>query len=103
MPVALFTVKATITADREREFNEWYNREHVADVLKYPGAVSARRFRAIMPEDRFQYMAVYEFQDEATLKAFLDSDHLAWLKKELEDRFGAVCERQRAAYVQIWP
>jgi len=32
MPTALFTVKATITPDREKAFNEWYNREHVPDV-----------------------------------------------------------------------
>ena len=103
MATALFTVKATISAEREQAFNQWYNREHVPDVLKYPGAVSARRYKAILPEDKFQYIAVYEFENEETLRRFLDSDHMARLKREYDTHFGDVSERQRAAYVQVWP
>jgi antibiotic biosynthesis monooxygenase (ABM) superfamily enzyme len=103
MATALFTVKATITADREQAFNAWYNREHIPDVFKFKGVVSARRYRAIMPEDRFQYVAVYEFESEERLREFLQSDHLRWLIKEYDAHFGQVSERQRAAYVQVWP
>jgi hypothetical protein len=103
MPTALFTVKATVPADREAAFNTWYNHEHVPDVFKFKGVVSARRYRAIMPEDRFQYVAVYEFESEETLRRFLDSEHYAWLRKEFDAHFGEVAERQRAAYVQVWP
>ena len=31
------------------------------------------------------------------------SELLAWLKKEYDAHFGDVSERQRAAYVQVWP
>jgi antibiotic biosynthesis monooxygenase (ABM) superfamily enzyme len=103
MPTALFTVKATITPDREKEFNDWYNHEHVPDVLKFKGAVSARRYKAIIPEDRFQYVAVYEFENEETLRQFLDSDHMRWLRSEYDSHFAGVSERQRAGYVQVWP
>ena len=103
MAVAIFTVKTTIPAAKEAAFNEWYHREHIPDVLKYKGAVSARRFKAILPEDRFQYMALYEFQDEQTLREFLASSHLEWLKKEYDTHFGDESERQRAAYVQVFP
>jgi antibiotic biosynthesis monooxygenase (ABM) superfamily enzyme len=103
MPTALFTVKATITPDREKEFNDWYNHEHVPDVLKFKGAVSARRYKAIIPEDRFQYVAVYEFENEETLRQFLDSDHMRWLRSEYDAHFAGASERQRAAYVQVWP
>lgn len=103
MPTALFTVKATIASDREKEFNEWYNQRHVPDVFKFPGVVSARRYKAILPEDRFQYLAVYEFENEDTLRRFLASEHFAWLRKEFDASFGAASERQRAAYVQVWP
>jgi hypothetical protein len=102
MPVAIFTVKSTIPAEKDAAFNEWYHREHIPDVLRYRGAVSARRYRAVMPEDRFQYLALYEFQDEPTLREFLASDHFAWLKKEFDTHFPDG-ERQRAAYVQTWP
>ena len=103
MPTALFTVKATITSDREKAFNEWYNHEHIPDVFKFKGVVSARRYKAIMPEDKFQYVAMYEFESEETLQQFLKSDHMAWLKKEYDAHFGDVSERQRAVYVQVWP
>lgn len=103
MPTALFTVKATIPPERENAFNEWYNHEHITDVFKFKGVVSARRYKAIVPEDKFQYIAVYEFESEETLQAFLKSDHLTWLRKEYDSHFGDVSERQRAAYVQVWP
>jgi antibiotic biosynthesis monooxygenase (ABM) superfamily enzyme len=103
MPVGLLTVKTTITRDREQAFNEWYNQEHIPDLLKYEGAVSARRYRTIIGEDKFQYLALYEFESEEALRAFLESDHLKRLKQETEKHFGEVCERQRAAYVQVWP
>src|SRR5213593_3100519 len=70
MPTALFTVKATITPEREKAFNEWYNHEHIPDVFKFKGVVSARRYKATQPEDRFQYVTVYEFESEDTLQRF---------------------------------
>jgi antibiotic biosynthesis monooxygenase (ABM) superfamily enzyme len=103
MATVLFVVKATITPDREKAFNEWYNHEHIPDLFKFPGVVSARRYKVIMGEDRYQYMAVYEFESEETFQKFLNSDHFTWLKKEYDARFGAVSERVRSAYVQVWP
>ena len=103
MAIALFAVKATITPDREKAFNEWYNHEHIPDLFRFKGIVSARRYKAIMGEDKFQYLALYEFESEETLQQFLKSDHFAWLKTETDAHFGDVCERQRAAYVQVWP
>jgi antibiotic biosynthesis monooxygenase (ABM) superfamily enzyme len=102
MAIALFVVKATITPEQEEAFNRWYNQEHCPQLLRFPGAVSARRYKAIMGEDRYQYMAVYEFESEDTLQRFLKSDHMAWLRKEYDAHFGD-SERQRAAYVQVWP
>ena len=103
MATALFTVKATIPPDREKEFNEWYNHTHIPDVMKFGGVVSARRYKAFIPEDRFQYIAVYEFESRETLERFIASDHMTWLRADLDKHFGAVCERQRAAYEQVWP
>ncbi len=76
---------------------------HIPDVFKFAGVVSARRYRATAPEDRFQYVTVYEFESEETLQRFLASDHFAFLRKEYDRNFGGVSERQRASYVQVWP
>jgi hypothetical protein len=103
MATVLFVVKATIRKDQEEAFNRWYNEEHCPQFLRFQGAVSARRYKAIMGEDTYQYMAVYELQDEQTLQRLMDSDHFKELKAEYDKRFGAVSERERFAYVQVWP
>ena len=78
-------------------------REGAPKFLRYPGAVSARRYKAILGEDKFQYMAVYEFASEAAFKRFQDSDHLKTLIKDYNANFSETSERERSAYVQIWP
>jgi antibiotic biosynthesis monooxygenase (ABM) superfamily enzyme len=103
MPTVLFTVKATITKDREAAFTRWYNEEHCPLVLRFKGAVSAKRYRAILGEDTYQYMAVYEFQDEPTFRRFLESPELKALVADYDAEFGGLSERARFAYVQVWP
>lgn len=103
MPTALFVVKATIPKEHEDAFNRWYNEEHVPQFLQFKGAVSARRYRAIAGEDRYQYMAVYELVDEAAYERLMKSEHFEKLKAEYDKHFGAVSERARFAYVQVFP
>jgi len=54
-------------------------------------------------EDKFQYMAVYEFASEAVFKRFQESDHLKTLIKDYNANFGETSDRERSAYMQIWP
>ena len=103
MAIALFTVKATITADQEDAFNEWYNTKHCAQLLQFAGAVSARRYKTILTEDKFQYMAVYEFESEESFARFQESDHLKALVADYNANFGETSERVREAWVQVWP
>jgi hypothetical protein len=65
--------------------------------------VSARRYRKILGDDKFEYLAIYEFASEDTFRRFLESDHLKALVKDYNANFGETSERQRSAYVQIWP
>jgi hypothetical protein len=103
MSVTIFVVRATITKDREAAFNKWYNEEHVPQVLQFNGAVSGRRYKKILGDDKFQYMAVYEFASEEVFRKFQASDHLKALVKDYDANFAETSERERAAYVQIWP
>jgi len=103
MAVTIFVVRATITPEKEAAFNRWYNEEHAPQLLQFNGAVSARRYKKIMGEDKFQYLAVYEFANEAVFERFLKSDHLKTLAKDYDAHFGQVSERARSAYVQVWP
>ncbi|MBC8240402.1 MAG: DUF4286 family protein [Alphaproteobacteria bacterium] len=103
MSIVLFTVRATISADREASYNEWYHKEHCPQLLRFPGAVSARRYKTILSDDEYQYMAVYEFESEETFERFQASDHFKELLSEYDAKFGDVSTRRRDAYVQVWP
>ena len=103
MAVGLFVVRATIAKDREAAFNKWYNEEHLPQVLRYNGAVSGRRYRKVAGEDKYEYMAVYEFASEAVLQQFLKSDALNDLRAEYDRHFGAVSERIGQGWVQVFP
>ena len=102
MATVLFIVKATIPKEQEEAFNRWYNEEHCPQLLQFKGAVSARRYRAIMGEDTYQYIAVYEIQDEPTFRRLMESDHMKALRAEYDAHF-PMSERERFAYVQVWP
>jgi heme-degrading monooxygenase HmoA len=103
MAVVIFTVRATISAAQEEAYNQWYHKEHCPQVLCFPGAVSARRYKTILSDDDYQYMAVYEFESEETFERFQNSDHLKELIAEYDAKFGNVSSRRRDAYVQVWP
>jgi hypothetical protein len=103
MAVALFMVRATITKDKEAAFNTWYNEEHVPQVLQYNGAVSGRRYKRILGEDKYDYMALYEFASEEVFRKFQDSGHLKELKAEYDKHFGSVSDRAGTGWVQVFP
>lgn len=67
-----YIIWTDIPAERETEFNEWYNREHAPDrVLGIPGFIQARRFVAV--DGAPQYAAWFDvagpevFKNEAYL------------------------------------
>jgi hypothetical protein len=46
---------------------------------------------------------VYEFASETAFKRFQESDHLKTLIKDYNANFGETSDRERSAYVQVWP
>lgn len=102
MAVCTFVVRATVPPERDAEFNRWYSGEHAPDVLRFQGAVSARRYRVLGGEGRYQYVALYEFESRESLDRFLGSDHLRRLVAEYDAHFPE-SERERATWEQIWP
>ena len=103
MAVAIFVVRAVIAPEREAAFNEWYDNEHAPQLLQYNGAVGARRYKRIMGDDKWQYLAVYEFASREAFETFLESDHLKTLRSEYDAHFGDVSEREGLGYEQVWP
>lgn len=79
----IFVVLTNAAGGRDGEFNEWYNRRHIPDVLRVPGFVAAQRFRLADQQmgdgaSRWRYLALYE----------LETDDLAGALKELQARLG---------------
>ena len=71
------------TPGQEAEYNEWYNKVHIADVLNVPGFVAAQRFK--LADSQFadgkpqhRYLALYEIETDDIKASF----------KELEKRVG---------------
>jgi hypothetical protein len=44
----------------EKEFNEWYDEEHLPERTRCPGFLSGRRFRAVEGSPR--YLALYDLE-----------------------------------------
>ena len=61
----VYTVQLNIPADKEDEFNEWYNVDHVPALVGVPGVHCARRYVAVTGEPK--YLAVYEMDNEKIL------------------------------------
>jgi hypothetical protein len=64
----LMMVWTDIPADKEPEFNRWYNEEHLAERLRIPGFLSGARYEAVKGGPK--HLAVYELEDVGVL----DSD-----------------------------
>ncbi|HTT75501.1 MAG TPA: DUF4286 family protein [Candidatus Binataceae bacterium] len=79
----LLVVWTDIAPEYEAEFNDWYNKEHIPQLLSVPGFQTARRYQAV--EGKPNYLAVYQLADENVLKsgAFraVREDPTAWTRK----------------------
>jgi hypothetical protein len=54
-------VSMDIDPDREDEFNDWYNTEHMPHFRRVRGVIAARRFRALCGSP--SYVALYHVAD----------------------------------------
>jgi len=70
-----------VEAGAEVEFNEWYDAEHVPRLVKVPGVLAARRFRAVQGDQK--YLAVYHLQTPAVVesKAWSEAVETPWTLK----------------------
>ena len=78
-----FVVFTNPVAGKEDQYNDWYNRHHIPDVLNIPGFVSGHRFKLAdtqfsRDEKHHRYLALYE----------IETDDIAATLKELRARGG---------------
>ena len=77
----IFMVYVDIDDQHAQEFNEWYNKEHLPELLSVPGILSAARYEAIKGGPK--YLAVYELENVAVLQTpeFKNRPRTPWGEK----------------------
>ncbi len=80
------------------DFDRWYREEHLPQAAKAFG--SRRAWRGWSSVDPLTHYACYEFDDDADLGAFRDSDALRTLVAEFDRVWGSRVKRTRE-FVQI--
>jgi hypothetical protein len=63
----LLMVWCDVPADKEAEFNRWYNEEHIAERMAIPGFLSAARYEAVKGSPK--HLAYYELESPAVLES----------------------------------
>ena len=63
----LLMVWCDVPADKEPEFNRWYNEEHIDERLSVPGFLSAARYEAVKGGPK--HLAVYELESPSVLQS----------------------------------
>jgi hypothetical protein len=71
MPKAILVVQSgPVSAEREDEYNSWYDHTHLGEVCQVPGFTGARRFRlsdqGLAPNEPGtpSYVAIYEMDTD---------------------------------------
>jgi hypothetical protein len=83
MTKSYYVVLTNAVGDRHLEFNEWYNNQHIPDLLRTPGVLGAQRYRLCetqrdKPPYPYQYLAIYE----------CDADRLEEIVADISRRVG---------------
>lgn len=74
-------------AAREAEFNEWYDKTHLPDVLETPGFVRATRYEHTNPsEGEAKFLALYEIETD-DIDSFIKANAENIAKKRAQGRF----------------
>jgi hypothetical protein len=99
----LLMVWTDVPADKEAEFNRWYNEEHLAERLAVPGFLSAARYEAVKGGPK--HLAVYELESPAVLQSAayqkVSSNPTEWTRRSGPNAIGTNFIRN--VYTQIHP
>lgn len=101
---ALLMVWADVPADKEDDFNAWYNEEHLAERLAIPGVLSGARYESDSPGAP-KHLAMYELENIGVMssEAYLSARANAteWTKRASPDVVATTYIRN--TYDQIFP
>ena len=77
----LMMVWMDVPADKEEEFNHWYNEEHLPELLAIPGVLNAARYEAVSSGPK--HLACYELESPAVVEteAFTSRKPTEWAQR----------------------
>ncbi len=68
MPKGVMVVMSEPAAGQEDEYNDWYDKVHIPEMLEVPGIAAVQRFVAVPSPTgevpAHQYLALYEFDTD---------------------------------------
>ena len=99
----LYVVKSSVDRESAEAFNKWYHEKHIPEMLELSGCKSARRFKAIETEDKFIYMAVYEFKDKDTFLKYQGSEEKRRLVEDYRVNFADTSQLKSSSWEQCYP
>ena len=75
---AIFLIYTDVDPQHEDEFNDWYNTEHLPELLAVPGILAAARYEAVKGGPK--YLAAYELESTDVLQtaAFKNRPRTPW-------------------------
>jgi hypothetical protein len=78
----VLTVRIDVPPEIENEFNEWYDTEHIPNLLKVPGVISAKRCVCYEGEGP-KYIAIYEHLNDqiAESASYKQAAETEWTKR----------------------
>ncbi len=101
----LLIVRAKVELGHEDAFNHWYDTVHVPEASELMGCRKATRYQVsgVIADgtDDHNFIAVYEFDDEADLARWVESPHVARLRKDFDDAVGSFAVRTATHYRQV--
>ncbi len=99
----VFVETACADPAREDEFNEWYNKVHLPDVLETEGIFRAVRYQNLAPnEGQAKYLAAYEV-DADDLSAAMQASNENLARKAAEGRISELMQVVSVkSYVQLY-
>ncbi len=101
---ALLMVWTEVPADKEEDYNAWYNEEHIGERLAIPGFLSAARYESDSPGAP-KHLAMYELEniDVMNSEAYLSvrANPSEWTKRCSPDLIATTYIRN--TYEQIFP
>ncbi len=104
----LYHVKSIVSGKYVDEFSEWYHHKHIPKVVDASGCKIARRFKAVQSEDKYLYLAVYEFEDLEKYQKYNNSKAKQELLLDFQQTFAGRAdefkrELKRSVWEQIYP